>query len=132
VTGPATTNAILEVIAHDAAGNRGSDVTDGPFTITSGTTDVFSAAVTDFALPGVWPHPVRGAAHVRFALPRAASIRLSVHDVQGRTLAVLAEGEWGSGIHEVTWNGTHAPAGLYFLRLSVPGRTLTRRMVRVE
>jgi subtilisin family serine protease len=33
VTGPPTNNAMIQIVAHDAAGNNGSDLSDAPFTI---------------------------------------------------------------------------------------------------
>ena len=72
---------------------------------------------------------------VAFALPRAALVQLSVLDLQGRVVAVLAEGVFPAGLHEAVW-GHEAPqgpvpAGIYFVRLASEGRAWTRRIVRV-
>jgi hypothetical protein len=55
-----------------------------------------------------------------------------VVDVQGREVAVLAEGDFEAGRHQVRWEGASAGQvgpGLYFVRLSVAGRSLVRRTV---
>ena len=132
VTGPATTDAFLQVTAHDAAGLSASDVSDSAFIITGGAAVGDPTGVADFALPRVWPHPIQGSAHIRYALPRSVPVRLAVYDALGRQVEVLDEGERGAGMHEVVWTGSHAGPGLYFLRLAVPGRMLVRRVVRVE
>src|SRR5262249_15273385 len=123
VTGPATTNAFLEGVAHDAAGLTGTDLTDTAFTRTSKVGAPGGTPPPEFALGRIAPHPVLGAAHIRFDMPRSASIRLSVYDMQGREVAVLADGPWDSGTHQLDWRDQGASPGLYFVRLVVPGHT---------
>jgi hypothetical protein len=131
VTGTATTDARIRVVAHDAAGNTGDDSGDAPFTI-AGTVAVDALTITEFALAPVRPNPARGAGQVTFDLPREAHVRLTVHDVQGRQVAVLAEGRLGAGRHTATWKGTgggaRLGAGMYFVRLEADGRRFVRRM----
>lgn len=90
-------------------------------------------AAGTFALSAVTPNPSRGESRVRFTLPRAAVVRLSVIDVQGREVAVLADGLETAGEHAATWNGRtargDAPAGLYFVRYRTPEGMLVRRLV---
>jgi hypothetical protein len=92
-----------------------------------------SASVARFALSPVMPNPSLGRVRVRFAVPRAAPVRLSVVDVQGREVAVLTEGLQPPGEHDATWNGRtprgDAPAGLYFVRYQTPEGILVRRLV---
>jgi Divergent InlB B-repeat domain/SdrD B-like domain len=130
VTGPATANAFLRVVAHDANGNTAADTSDAAFTIIS-TLAAGDAPVTEFELAGMAPNPVRAHGRVSFAIPRSARVRLSIVDVQGREVAVLADGEWGPGRYERVWDGHAmqgpARAGLYFVRLTTPSHVLVRR-----
>ena len=129
VTGPGTSDALLRVTAHDAANNTASDVSDAVFTI-SGSTAVDGGAVASFALGEISPNPTRGAARTYFALPRTAGVRVSVLDVQGREVAILADGEYGAGRWSVTMDSAqhHLGAGLYFVRMRVSGGpTFTKR-----
>ena len=127
VTGPTTTDAFLKVVARDAAGNLAQDQSDAAFSII-GTTGVDDGPVTAFALSGVVPNPTHGLAHVTFALPRAARIRVAVLDVQGREVLTLAAGEYGAGRHSVALSaGRKLSAGLYFVRMSTPEQTFVKR-----
>jgi hypothetical protein len=132
VTGPSTSDAFLKVTARDAAANGGEDVGDSSFVIRE-PAGVDDRPVADFELAPVQPNPLRGAGRIGFALPRAAHVRLSVIDVQGREVAVLAEGVREAGRHQVGWEGAGGSGrvgpGLYFVRLSVAGRSLVRRTV---
>ena len=83
------------------------------------------------------PNPFRGDAVIAFELERPARVSLSVHDVSGRAVATLAEGEFGRGPHEVSWNGLAAdgrtlPAGVYLVRMTAGGSSLTRKMTLVR
>ncbi len=87
--------------------------------------------VTAFALGAPSPNPSRGTARIPFALPRASHVRVSVLDVQGREVAVLADGAFAAGRHGVTLERSGSPlaTGLYFVRLRVSGGPeFTRRI----
>ena len=84
-----------------------------------------------FALGPVIPNPMRRSAQVTFGLATAAKVRVSIVDLQGRELALLAEGSYPAGWHVATWNGRTAgnPAGsgLYFMRYQLGSQVLTRK-----
>lgn len=131
VTAPYTSTALLRVVAHDAAGNAGADTSDAPFAILA-TSGVDRGPATALALAPVFPNPMRSGGTFAFALPQPARVRLSVLDVQGREVLVLADEDRAAGWHSLAWrNGERATlgAGLYFARLRCGGRTFTQRFV---
>jgi len=78
-------------------------------------------------------NPAPGQARFRLSLPERARIRLSIHDVAGRRVATLLDGEREAGVHTVSWDfrgeiASRSP-GVYFARLVAEGRTFTRRVV---
>ena len=89
----------------------------------------------ELRLMPVAPNPFRGEAQVRFVMPGAGgAVRLTVHDVAGRCVAVLAEGVRGGGAQTVTWDGRalgggRVPAGVYFVRLEAAGGVKGERVV---
>jgi len=132
VTGPPTIDAFLKVIAYDAASHSAFDVSDTAFVITDNVGVEGEGPPAQFALGRFSPHPVHGVAHIRFDVPRAATIHLSVFDMQGREVAVLADGPWEAGRHQLDWRSASAPPGLYFVRYATPGHSFVRRLVRVR
>ncbi len=131
VSVPLTTHALVRATARDAAGLTAQDVSDAEFRI-SGSTGVFDGPVTDVALAPVWPNPVRGAVRFQYALPLESHVHLSVHDIQGRELMVLADGARAAGRHSVEWpDAGRVPLdpGLYFVRLKSTGRSIVQRFV---
>ncbi len=87
----------------------------------------------------VSPLPFRTSATFSFTLSSAGRVRLTVHDVRGRQVAVLADGAgFAAGTHSLAWDGLtsggqQAPAGIYFARLATSGGgSLTVRVLRVH
>jgi hypothetical protein len=62
-------------------------------------------------------------------LKAISSIMLKVYDMFGREVATLAEGDCESGLHTVTFNASHLPAGVYFYRLIIGSENLTRKLI---
>lgn len=81
-------------------------------------------------------NPFRDEARLRWELPRAGDVRITVHDVQGRLVRRLHDGvENATG--EVRWDGRDgggeaAAPGVYFVRLTGEGGTATLPVVRVR
>lgn len=67
------------------------------------------------------PNPFAESTTIRFALAEAGRARLSVWDVSGQQIALLADGPRAAGQHEVTFDAGALPSGLYFARLQTPG-----------
>jgi subtilisin family serine protease len=137
VTGPVTDQALVWVYAHDAAGNSTPDTSAAFVTIsTTPLTVEEEKPAKSFALLRLVPNPARGSVEVEFAVPRQASARLAVLDVQGRVVALLADATFRAGRHHLTWSGDGrdgpAPSGLYFVRMEAAGRQWTRRLAIVR
>ncbi len=85
-------------------------------------TDVSSeleAAVPDaYQLAGNYPNPFAGSTTIRFALPEPAEVNLTLYDVTGRAVAVLENGSKSAGWHELAFDASHLPSGVYFYALS--------------
>lgn len=91
----------------------------------------------DVTLEAPSPNPAREGVALRFALPRAGHARLAVHDMQGRLVRLLADGERDAGRHTELWDGADAAGrtvapGLYLARLEAAGRALAQRIVRLR
>jgi hypothetical protein len=99
------------------------------------TTAVEGDAPLAFALHASAPSPFRGSTTLRFDLPGASRVRLSVHDLQGRRVRELIPSVgYAAGRHTIGWNGDddqgrHLPPGVYMQRLEADGRSVSRRVV---
>lgn len=85
--------------------------------------------------------PFRGSTMLRYAIPTTSregeSVRLDVHDLSGREVAVLKTGAVGSGmaagaVLEAQWTPRDLAAGVYFARLTVGMKTSQQRLVYLK
>lgn len=84
-----------------------------------------------------WPNPSQGVIWFAYTLPTASAVRLSVHDITGRMVALLVDETQSPGNQSHVWKGTDRdgarPApGVYFVRLVAAGTTRSRLFVIVE
>ena len=100
-------------------------------TFTTATTGVDDTPVTAFALGSIAPNPIASRARFRISIPEAAPIRLSLLDLQGREVAVLADGVYAPGRHTIEWarSSGRIASGMYFARYRTPVGSFTRRVV---
>jgi len=76
------------------------------------------------------PNPFSQATELRFSLPQGRDVKLSVFDLQGRLVQVLAEGPARAGVTSVSWNGrdtagSRVAPGVYFFRLEAGAEART-------
>ncbi len=90
-------------------------------------------AAAELALAGVRPNPSDRGFTVSFSLYDASPARIDVLDVAGRRLLSLEVGALGPGSHSLDLAPRQEfPAGIYIIRLTQPGRTLTTRAVIIR
>ncbi len=70
-----------------------------------------------FALLQNYPNPFNPSTTVRYELPGASDVTLSVFDMLGRQVAVLVNERREAGMHEVRLEGRGLSSGVYFYRL---------------
>jgi len=70
-----------------------------------------------FSLRQNFPNPFNPATTITFELPEKTNITLTVYNQLGVKVAVLANGEKGSGFHSVEWNAGNMASGVYFYEL---------------
>jgi len=80
------------------------------------------------------PNPFASESRFSVSLESGTHASVAVFDVNGRRVRTVFEGRFESGTTQLSWdglrqNGSRAPAGLYFYRLVLPGRVISRRVV---
>jgi glycosidase len=84
-----------------------------------------------------YPNPFSPSTTIGYSLPSRSRVRLSVYDVAGREVAVLAEGMRAAGPQEASWDGVDdtgrpASAGVYFVLLDAGRETRTSKITLVK
>jgi hypothetical protein len=101
------------------------------------TTGVDEEPVTAFRLHRNVPNPFNPTTTIRFELPREGVVRVEVYSLNGRLVEVIADAEYPTGEHEVTWSGRDADgnevaSGVYFCRMTCGEFEAGRKMVLLK
>jgi hypothetical protein len=78
------------------------------------------------------PNPFRGIVLFSCILDRNASVRLSVFNVRGERVALVAEGNQEAGLRQFQFDMSGQPAGVYLGRLEVDGKAYVRKLLLVR
>lgn len=81
-----------------------------------------------YALESVYPNPFRTAATIAYAVTEAGAVRIEVYDALGRRVATLVDGEAAPGRHQAHFDAAILASGIYFVRMTGPDFSETRRI----
>jgi len=118
------------------AGTDGSQVIFSKL-IVGGETAVGDDAPARPRLLSNYPNPFNPQTVVPCEIPRDGPIRLTVHDLAGRLVAVLVDAPVAAGRHEFVWrglatDGDAVPSGVYHVRLCAGAAVDTRQVTLVR
>ena len=74
------------------------------------------------------PNPFSGRTELRYALPRAGSVKLEVFDLAGRPVATPVDGYQQAGRYSATFSARNMAPGVYVARLEANGQLITRKL----
>ncbi|MCU0405813.1 MAG: choice-of-anchor B family protein [Ignavibacteriaceae bacterium] len=72
----------------------------------------------DFELEQNFPNPFNPATTIRFSLPANGFVNLSIYNLVGEKVSELVNGELQQGEHNLTFNASELPSGIYIAKLS--------------
>ncbi len=78
------------------------------------------------------PNPFNPETRLRFSLPEAGEVVLTVYDVSGRAAAILLDRRMDSGWHEVSFDAGHLSSGIYLAVLKSGNSTAVERLLLVK
>ncbi|TKJ41003.1 hypothetical protein CEE37_04885 [candidate division LCP-89 bacterium B3_LCP] len=91
-----------------------------------------TALQEEFALLGAYPNPFNPLTVLSFKLHDASIVNLAVYDISGRLVTTLVNGWRDAGIHEVTFDASGLPSGVYLYRLTAGEFSDSGKMVLMK
>ena len=147
-TGIRQSSAECLIAARSALGVSVSLSADGNTAIVGGFADdtlkgaawVFTRAFSSVRSPGEgaplqfdlaqnYPNPFNPSTTIKFELPKASQVNLTVFDMLGREVSALVSERRNAGVHEVKFDGSNLASGVYFYRLQAGNLVATKRLV---
>ncbi len=97
------------------------------------TTSVeFDEMPSGFALSQNYPNPFNPTTNISFVLPQASDVKLTVFNVLGQQVAVLAQGMYSSGMHTLNFNAANLASGTYIYRIEAGNFVEMRKMLLIK
>jgi hypothetical protein len=101
---------------------------------------VAADAVSEFtmAVPGeltlgpVYPNPFNATLTISFALPQTQDVTLTLYNILGQPVAILARGSFAAGTHHLQWSSESVGTGIYFLRLQSGAQARTAKVAALK
>jgi len=90
-----------------------------------------------FALKQNYPNPFNPSTEIVFDLEKSSTINLTVFNVLGQKVKVLANGVQQAGTHSLSWDGRDemgatVSTGLYFYTLTDGNSSVTKKMALMK
>ncbi len=85
-----------------------------------------------FSLDQNSPNPFNPTTKITFTLPAKEVVKLKVYDILGREVVVLANGGFEMGKHEIEFNASRLPSGVYFYNLTTSTNSITKKMLLLK
>lgn len=101
-----------------------------PGNVSSGIKELINRA--DFRFLNAYPNPFNDVTVIEYQLENNANVQMEIFDFMGNKVAELVNSNLNAGIYKTIFKAGDLPGGVYFNRLTVNGRTMTRKLVLVK
>lgn len=87
-----------------------------------------------------YPNPFNGQTTIKYSIPEhmgSTEVRLKIYDILGREVYSLVNTEQQPGLYNVHWDGDnnkgrHLASGVYYYRLRMGGKVLTKKLTLIK
>ena len=91
-----------------------------------------SAIPRTFTLWQNYPNPFNPTTTIRYTLPKSSSVTLTLYNLIGQKIVVLANETQPAGEYEVQWNAGMLPSGVYVCRIQAGEFVATRKLILLK
>ena len=103
-----------------------------PLSDFNNTNAVNSATTPNSLSLATFPSPTTTRTTISFTLPESGTATLTLTDAAGREWPLVAPSWFAAGEHEVTWDASMYPSGVYLCRLIAGEESVAKRIVVIK
>jgi|GEM_PF-760825 hypothetical protein len=136
---PAGSDSVHFYLAGNAANGNGTNQGDYIYTISVHVPELILGVEEQPGLPPptalltwAYPNPFNPMTAIGYQLSAPGFVELRVFDTAGKQVATLVEGRRNAGRHQVTFDGSDLPSGIYIYRLTAGNFAATDKMVLLK
>ena len=79
-----------------------------------------------------YPNPFNPVTNIPFALSNTGHVTITVYDITGRKIETLADRQFSTGTHSVSWNASSVASGIYIYKMDYDGTTMVKSMTLIK
>ncbi len=87
---------------------------------------------SDYILYTNYPNPFNPVTTIRYFLPIATDIDISVYNINGQKVVTLVNGYQNTGYKSVKWDASQFSSGIYFYQLTAGDKKIIKRMALMK
>ena len=105
---------------------------DGRNELSSAVNVDVNFAVREYALEQNYPNPFNPSTTIKFAMPKAGKVTLKVYNSIGKEVATLVDEYKESGAHQVSFDASKLPSGVYIYKFNAGEFTSARKLILMK
>jgi hypothetical protein len=94
-----------------------------------GINPISSIVPKSFNVEQNYPNPFNPTTIFRFDIPKESMVNITIFDVLGRAVEVLANETLKPGTYEAKWDASNYASGMYFYKVQADAFTMTKKMI---
>ncbi len=87
---------------------------------------------SDIRLAPAYPNPFNSSTTIRFSVRGNQPARVAIYDIGGKLVQVLLNRQVSEGSHELQWDATNSPTGIYWIRLTSGDFSATEKVLLLK
>ncbi len=85
-----------------------------------------------YSLSQNYPNPFNPETIIRYSVPKAENVKITIYDMLGREIDVFDEGFRTAGEYMIKFNASHLPSGVYYYHLATNEFSISKKMVLIK
>jgi len=114
------------------AGTYSTGVWKRPLSEFTDVTEEVNNMPQGFTLSQNFPNPFNPSTTIKFSLPKATHVTLSIYNSLGQEVSKLISKDMNAGVYTTEWNATSFASGVYYYRIVASGFVQTKKLLLLK
>ncbi|MCL5027816.1 MAG: T9SS type A sorting domain-containing protein [Bacteroidetes bacterium] len=79
-----------------------------------------------------YPNPFNGSTTIKFFVSKSSNVRITIYNILGEKVDDLINERKESGLYEVLFSNVNLPSGVYYCRITLENKTMTKKLLLIK